>query len=164
MAGLFFCPIPMLAEGSPSSNYKVLASEKVGLNLFTVKSLIEKGDKSISENDLEMAREHFDQARVLTRQLLGFYRDVNGAFRGIDARIPREMDSKGRQATLLLAKINLRLATLFRKQKQPEIAVPLLVEVVRLMTPTKLEGQKAYQLLLELGFVETPYAGVRDMN
>jgi len=152
----------MIRAETPSSSYRVLASQKVGLNLFTVRDLINKGDESFSNGDLDQARAHFDKARVLTKQLLGFYRDVNGAFRGIDARIPREMDSKGREAQLLLAKTNLRLATLFRRQKQPEVAVPLLVEVIRLMTPTKEEGQKAYQALLELGFVETPYAAIRS--
>ena len=42
-----------------------------------------------------------------------------------------------------------------------EDAVPLLVEVVRLTTPAKPEGQKAYQSLIELGFVDTPYLGAR---
>ena len=161
-AGLFFLPVPSIAAENSSSSYKILANEKAGLNLFTVKSFIEKGDESITNQDLDQARKHFDKARVLSKQLLGFYRDVNGAFRGIDARIPREMDSKGREAQALLAKTNLRLATLFRKQNQPEVAVPLLVEVIRLMTPTKAEGQQAYQTLLELGFVETPYAGIRE--
>tara|TARA_Y100001968_G_scaffold332764_1_gene392154 strand:- start:6267 stop:6797 length:531 start_codon:yes stop_codon:yes gene_type:complete len=157
IAGLIFCPMPSIAEqSSSSSSYKVLAKEN-GLNLFTVRNLINKGDQSISEDDLTQAREHFDKARNLTKQLLVFYRDVNGAFRGIDARIPREMNTKAREAQVLLAKTNLRLASLFRRQKQPEIAVPLLIEVVKIMTPTKVEGQKAYQSLLELGFVETPF-------
>ncbi len=39
------------------------------------------------------------------------------------------------------------------------MAVPVLVEVVKLMTPAKLQGQKAYQSLLELGFVETEFRG-----
>lgn len=162
--GLILAPISSLSAQETSSSYKVLASQKAGLNLYTVNSFIEKGDQAVSNQDLDQARKHFDQARILSKQLLGFYRDVNGAFRGIDARIPREMDSKGRQAQTLLAKTNLRLATLFRKQNQPEVAVPLLVEVIRLMTPTKAEGQQAYQTLLELGFVETPYAGMRKGN
>ena len=56
-------------------------------------------------------------------------------------------------------KPNLRLAALFRRQNQPEVAVPVLVEVVKLMTPAKPQGQKAYQSLLELGFVETEFRG-----
>ena len=162
--GLFLAPISPLSAQESSSSYKVLASQKAGLNIYTVNSFIDKGDQALRNQDFDEARKHFDKARILSKQLLGFYRDVNGAFRGIDARIPREMDSKGREAQALLAKTNLRLATLFRKQNQPEVAVPLLVEVIRLMTPTKAEGQQAYQILLELGFVETPYSGMRKVN
>ena len=57
----------------------------------------------------------------------------------------------------LLVEANLRLAALFRRQNQPEVAVPLLVEVVKSMTPASDPGRRAYQQLLELGFVTTPY-------
>jgi hypothetical protein len=67
------------------------------------------------------------------------------------------MDQKGREALELQASINLRLAALLRRQNQPEVAVPLLVEVIQIMTPASSMGQKAYQNLLELGFVTTPY-------
>ena len=154
-------PISLKAQES-SASYKVLASQKAGLNLSTVRNLIKKGDDLAKQDNLDAARKEFDDARNVTKQLLGFYRDINGAFRGIDARIPREMDSKGREATVLLAKANLRLAALFRRQNKPEIAVPLLVESLKIMTPARAEGQKAYQSLLDLGFVETPYAGPRN--
>ena len=68
------------------------------------------------------------------RRLLGFYRDLSGSFRGLDARIPREMDDKGRQALELQAAIDLRLAAVLRRMNQPEVAVPLLVEVVQDIT------------------------------
>jgi hypothetical protein len=67
------------------------------------------------------------------------------------------MDQKGREALELQASINLRLAALLRRMNQPEVAVPLLVEVVQIMTPASPQGQKAYQGLVELGFVDTPY-------
>jgi sorbitol-specific phosphotransferase system component IIA len=70
------------------------------------------------------------------------------------------MDDKGRQTLELLADANMRLAALFRRQGQPEVAVPLLVEVVSSMTPTSEVGRKAYQQLLEIGFVTTPYNAV----
>jgi hypothetical protein len=57
-----------------------------------------------------------------------------------------------------MAKANLRLAAVFRRQNQPEVAVPLLVEVVKVMTPASEDGRKAYQQLVELGFAATPYA------
>ncbi len=126
-----------------------------------VENYIKKGDFYFSKGDLVKARKEFDKARSMSKQLLGFYRDLSSSFKGLDARIPREMDSNGRIALEKLAKVNLRLAALFRKKNQPEVAVPLLIEVVRVMSPAKAEGQKAYQTLVELGFADTPYGGAR---
>ena len=161
-ASLFFPSCPSFAEtSSSSSNPKVLAREQGGFNVSAVQELLERGDNSVAKGNLLEARQHFDKARAASKELLGFYRDLSGAFRGLDARIPREMDAKGRQTLTLLAKANLRLAALFRRQNEPEVAVPLLVEVVMLTTPSKEEGQKAYQSLIELGFADTPYLGAR---
>ncbi len=123
----------------------------------SVRTLLQRGDAAVTAGDLAEARRQYDLARDAARRLLSFYRNLSGAFRGLDARIPREMDDKGRQTLELLADANMRLAALFRRQGQPEVAVPLLVEVVTTMTPTTEAGRKAYQQLLELGFVLTPY-------
>ena len=160
MASLIISPGSSFAQTSSSDN-KVLAREEGGFNVSAIEALLKKGDNSVANGNLVKAREDFDKAREASKQLLSFYRDLSGAFRGLDARIPREMDAKGRKTLTLLAKTNLRLAALFRRQNQPEVAVPLLVEVVRLTTPAKPEGQKAYQSLVELGFADTPYLGAR---
>jgi predicted negative regulator of RcsB-dependent stress response len=136
---------------------KVLEGSAAGFNLEAVRGLLSRGDAAVARGDLTAARKDFDLARDATRRLLGFYRDLSGAFRGLDARIPREMDQKGREALELQAQANLRLAALLRRQNQPEVAVPLLVEVVKIMTPAREEGRRAYQTLVELGFVTTPY-------
>ncbi len=163
MAGLFFTSVPSSAQTSSSSpaGSKVLAREDGGFNFFAVKKLLERGDQAVARGDLAEARLHYDKARNVSKKLLSFYRDLGGSFRGLDARIPREMDAKGRRVLNLLAEVNLRLAALFRRQNQPEIAVPILVEVVRLVTPAQQAGQRAYQSLFELGFVDTPYAAAR---
>lgn len=148
------CPIPALAQAEPPT---ALQAADSGLNIAAVRALVNRGDAAAASGNLEEARRLYDQAREASRRLLGFYRDLSGAFRGLDARIPREMDDKGRQVLDLLTQTNLRLAALFRRQNQPEVAVPLLVEVVRTMTPAKPEGREAYQQLIELGFVTTPY-------
>ena len=142
-----------------SAENRVLAQSQGGFNPAAVRSMLAEGDAAASRGNLADARADYDKARKASKQLLAFYRDLSGAFRGLDARIPREMDTKGREALELLAETNLRLAALFRRQNQPEVAVPVLVEVVKLMTPAKPQGQKAYQSLLELGFVETEFRG-----
>ena len=161
IAGLFFSPLPSLAESTSSGNFRALASEESGYNVTTVEKLIKQGDDSVAKGNFVAAKESYDKARNVSRQLLSFYRDLSGSFRGLDARIPREMDTKGRKALEALSNANLRLAALFRKQNQPEVAVPVLVEVVRLMTPAKEQGRKAYEDLLELGFADTPYNSMR---
>ena len=144
---------PLQAQQAPRADGSVTNP----LSLETVRGLLARGDAAAARGDLAEARRLYDQARDLARRLLGFYRDVSGAFRGLDARIPREMDQKGRETLQVLAQTNLRLAALFRRQNQPEVAVPLLVEVVKVMTPVSDEGRQAYQALVEIGFVNTPY-------
>ncbi|MCP9927657.1 hypothetical protein KBY90_07205 [Cyanobium sp. CH-040] len=143
---------PVQAQGAPAG-----AAVANPLSLEAVRGLLARGDAAAARGDLAEARRLYDQARDLSRRLLGFYRDLSGSFRGLDARIPREMDQKGRETLQVLSQTNLRLAALFRRQNQPEVAVPLLVEVVKVMTPTSEEGRQAYQSLVEIGFASTPY-------
>ena len=133
-------------------------SAAAAFDVAAVRQLLARGDAAAAAGNLTEARRFYDDARDASRRLAGFYRTIAGAFRGLDARIPREMDDKGRQAIELLAEANMRLAALFRRQGQPEVAVPLLVEVLTATTPTSEKGRKAYQQLVEIGFVATPYA------
>ncbi|MFM7394810.1 MAG: hypothetical protein ACKO22_10720 [Cyanobium sp.] len=145
------------AHAQAAEPERALATPGSPFNITAVQSLLARGDAAAAAGNLTEARRLYDQARDASRKLLSFYRDLSGAFRGLDARIPREMDEKGRQTLDLLVGANMRLAALFRRQGQPEVAVPLLVEVVKTMTPANESGRKAYQQLLEIGFVSTPY-------
>ena len=69
------------------------------------------------------------------------------------------MEKKGRKSIEIWAESNSRLAALYIRKKQHEVAVPLLVEIIRLMSPSSPQGKKAYASLIELGFVDTPYKG-----
>jgi hypothetical protein len=151
---VFSPSLPALAQGEPQ---KVLESSTTGFNLTAVQAKIAQGDAAAAAGNLVKAKADYDQARLGAQNLTRFYRNLSGSFRGLDARIPREMDQKGREALELQASIDLRLAAVLRRQNQPEVAVPLLVEVVQIMTPASPMGQKAYQQLVELGFVSTPY-------
>ena len=51
----------------------------------------------------------------------------------------------------------MQLALIHRSQGNPELAVPLLVEVVKTLSPSNPIGAEAYQQLVELGLVDTPY-------
>ena len=147
------------AETKNPNEYKVLSSTNKKLSISDVQEYLTKGDKLVNNSDFEKAKEAYDKARNLARQLAGFYRDLNGSFKGLDARIPLEMDKKGRKSIKIWAQSNARLASLYKRKKQPEVAVPLLVEIIRLMSPNSPEGKEAYENLLQLGFVDTSYKG-----
>jgi hypothetical protein len=58
-----------------------------------------------------------------------------------------------------LAVTNERLASLYLKTEEPEVAVPLLIETIRILTPKSPEGKAAFEKLNQLGFVDTLYKG-----
>ena len=148
------------AEAKDANSYKVLSKNNKKLSIKNVKAFIKEGDGYIKKGNFDEAKISYDKARDLAKQLAGFYRDLNGAFKGMDARIPNEMGDKGRESIKIWAESNERLAALYKRRNQPEVAVPLLVEIIRLMAPTSSEGKKAYKDLIQLGFVETPYRGL----
>ena len=160
---IFFGFFPLtnkaLSESQDPNSFKVLSSSNKKLSINNVKAFLKEGDNLVESGNFEKAKETYDKARNLARQLSGFYRDLNGSFKGLDARIPLEMDKKGRQSIKIWAKSNSRLAALYKLKKQPEVAVPLFIEIIRLMSPNSVEGKEAYENLLQLGFVDTTYKG-----
>ena len=146
-------------ENEDAKNYKVLSNSNKNLTIANVKAYLKEGDNLIANGEFEKAKRNYDLARNLAKQLSGFYRDLNGSFRGLDARIPLEMEKKGRESIKAWAESNARLAALYTRKKQPEVSVPLLVEIIRLMSPNSTQGKEAYANLVKLGFVDTSYKG-----
>ena len=147
------------AEIKNPEDYKVLSNDSKKLSISNVEYFIKQGDNYIRNGDFEKAKDYYLDARKLAKQLASFYSDLNLSFKGIDARIPNEMQRKGKQTLKILAASNERLASLYIKTEKPEVAVPLLVETIRIMSPNSQEGKEAYERLVKLGFVETKYNG-----
>ena len=147
------------AEVKNPKDYKVLSNASKTLSISNVKYYIKRGDGFIENGDFEKAKEFYLDARKLAKQLASFYSDLNTAFKGTDARIPNEMRRKGKETLQILAESNKRLSALYIKNEKPEVAVPLLIENIRIMSPNSPEGKEAYKKLIQLGFVETKYNG-----
>ncbi len=139
-------------------NYKVLSNNK-NLSIANVEYYLKEGDEFVKNGDFDEAKDSYLDARKLAKQLASFYSDLNSSFKGIDARIPNEMQRKGKETLQILAESNDRLASMYIKTEKPEVAVPLLVETIRIMSPNSREGKEAYERLIQLGFVETEYKG-----
>ena len=69
------------------------------------------------------------------------------------------MQRKGKETLQILAESNERLASLYSRTGEPEVAVPLFIEIIRILSPNSPEGKKAYGRLIQMGFVETKYKG-----
>ena len=147
------------AEVNNPKNYKILSNTSKTLSISNVEYYIKQGDSFIKNDDFDKAKDSYLDARKLGKQLASFYSDLNTAFKGTDARIPNEMQRKGRETLQILAESNNRLASLYIKNEKPEVAVPLLIENIRIMSPNSPEGKEAYAKLIQLGFVETKYNG-----
>ena len=147
------------AEVKNPKDYKVLSNDNKKLSISNVEYYLTQGDNFIKNGDFDEAKDSYLNARKLAKQLASFYSDLNTSFKGVDARIPKEMQIKGKETLQILAESNKRLASLYIKDEKPDVAVPLLVETIRIMSPDSKEGREAYERLIQLGFVETKYKG-----
>ena len=147
------------AEVKNPEEFKVFSTNNKKLSIANVEYYLKKGDDYIEKGDLANAKDSYLDARKLAKQLASFYSDLNTAFKGTDARIPSEMQRKGKTILQILAESNERLASIYIKNEKPDVAVPLLIETIRIMSPNTSEGKKAYEKLIQLGFVETIYKG-----
>ena len=147
------------AEVKNPKDYKVLSNDNKKLSISNVEYYLTQGDKFIKNGDFDKAKDSYLNARKLAKQLASFYSDLNTSFKGVDARIPKEMQIKGKETLQILAESNKRLASLYIKDEKPDVAVPLLVETIRIMSPNSQQGKKAFETLIQLGFVETKFKG-----
>ena len=157
--GIFPNKLLVNAEVNSQNEYKVFSNNNKKLSISNVKYYLKKGDDSIENGDFDKAKEYYLDARKLAKQLASFYSDLNTLFTGVDARIPNEMQKKGKKTLQIIAETNARLASLYIKNEKPDVAVPLLIETIRIMSPNTQEGKEAYKKLIQLGFAETTYKG-----
>ena len=157
--GVFTNENLVIAGTENPKEYKVLSINNKKLSIANVEYYLNEGDEFIKNGDFDKAKNSYLDARKLAKQLASFYSDLNSSFIGVDARIPKEMQRKGKETLTILAETNKRLASLYLKTEKPDVAVPLLIETIRILSPNSTEGKKAYETLIQLGFVETKFNG-----
>ncbi|WP_421659261.1 hypothetical protein [Leptothermofonsia sp. ETS-13] len=151
---------PNQAKPIDPSNPNVLRPVDQENNLLSMpggQRLMEDAQKAVSAQNYTVAVKKLQEARQVFNQLSNFHQDLAGSFSGIDNRIADSQRKKALEAAQLRDEATYRLALVHRAQNQPELAVPLLVQIIRSQQPTRDLGQKAYQQLFELGFVDSPY-------
>lgn len=119
--------------------------------------LMQEANAAISAGNYTLAADKLNQARRVFNQLSNYHLQLANSFSGID---PKVFDAQ-RQSALSTGQsrdeATYQLALVHRAQNQPELAVPLLIQVIQSQNPTSELGQKCYQQLYEMGFVSTPF-------
>ncbi|PZU95688.1 MAG: hypothetical protein DCE90_12200 [Pseudanabaena sp.] len=119
--------------------------------------LMSESMTAIGQQNYDLAVTKLQDARQVFNQLSNFYQELTASFSGIDNRISDSHRRKALQSAQLRDEATYQLAVVYRAKNQPELAVPLLVQLIRSQAPTRDLGQQAYQQLFELGFVDTAF-------
>jgi hypothetical protein len=131
------------------------------LSMGGVEGLIEEANAAVANENYTQAASKLQEAREIANQLSNFYQQLAGSFSGIDNGIFEEQRRFALEAAQLRDEATYQLALVHRAQDRPELAVPLLVQIVGSQNPTRDLGNNAYRQLFELGFVNDPYTAGR---
>jgi hypothetical protein len=121
------------------------------------KRLMSEANNAVSDQNYTLAADKLKEARLVFNQLSNFYQQLNSSFAGIDNRLADSQRKKALSTAQMRDEATYQLALVHRAQNKPELAVPLLVQIIKSQNPTRDLGKKAYQQLFELGFVDSPF-------
>ncbi len=148
---------PQEPDPTEPGNLRSLTQQGSMLSLPGGERLMSEAAAAISSQNYAVAATKLQDARQVYNQLSNFYQELAGSFAGIDNRISEELRQKALQSAQSRDQATYQLALVHRAQNRPELAVPLLVQIIRSQQPTRELGNQAYQQLLELGFVDASY-------
>jgi hypothetical protein len=120
--------------------------------------LMAEAIKAVESQNYAVAVKKLQESRQVFNQLSNFYQQLFTSFTGIDNRIADSQRRQSVEAADMRDQATYQLALVHRAQNQRELAVPLLIQIIRSQNPSRDLGKKAYQQLFELGFVDSPYA------
>ncbi len=148
---------PAPATTDLNSDLRPLALSSSVLSLAGGRRLLNESNTAFAAQNYDLAAKRLQDARQVFNQLSNFYQDLAGVFAGADSQVSSELRQKALDSAQLRDQTTYQLAVVHRAQGQPELSVPLLVQVIRSQQPGREWGQKAYQQLQEIGFVDTVY-------
>lgn len=151
---------PNQAQPLDPSNPNVLRpvpQNNTVLSMAAGQRLMTEASNAVASQNYNLATQKLQEAREVYNQMSNFYQELATSFSGIDNRVADSQRQKALETAQMRDDATYQLALVHRARNQPELAVPLLVQIIRSQNPTRDLGKKAYQQLFELGFVETPF-------
>ena len=140
------------------SNIRLPSQSDSLLSLEGGQNLMTEANEAIVAEDYELAISKLQEARLVFNQLTNFYIQLANSFSGIDNIISQTQRRNAAQTGQMRDEAASQLALVHRAQNQPELAVPLLIQVIRSQNPMSELGKKSYQQLYEIGFVDSPFS------
>ncbi len=150
--------VPQGIDPNAPNNLRPTGGNSGLLSVDGGKRLMTEASSAVSSQDYVLAAKKLQEARQVFNQLSNFYQKLNSSFSGIDNKVADDQRKKALDTAQLRDEATYQLALVHRAQNQPELAVPLLVQIIESQNPTRDLGKKAYQQLLELGFVDAPFS------
>ncbi|MBD1805253.1 hypothetical protein H6F98_07300 [Microcoleus sp. FACHB-SPT15] len=144
------------------NDLRPLTQDSSLLSLQGGQRLMAEASGAVDSQNYTLAATKLQEARQVFNQLSNFYQQLSTSFSGIDNRIFDAQRQKALETAEMRDEATYQLALVHRAQNQPELAVPLLIQIIRSQNPTRDLGKRAYQQLFELGFVDSPYPRPRD--
>ncbi len=148
---------PQPIDPNAPNNLRPITQNNSLLSIEGGDRLMKDAEQAVSAQNYPLAAKKLQEARQVYNQLSNFYQELNSSFSGIDNRVSDSQRQKALSTAQKRDEATYQLALVHRAQNQPELAVPLLIQIVKSQNPTRDLGKKAYQQLLELGFVDAPY-------
>lgn len=136
------------------------SSGSQGASIFSIeggKRLMTEADQAIEAQQYDLAVEKLQNARQVYNQLSNFYLQLFNSFTGLDNTAAEAHRKKALDTSLERDRATYQLALVHRSQNKPELAIPLLIQIITSQSPGIGLGKKAYEQLVEIGFVDTPY-------
>ena len=151
--------VALAQEAGGSDPARPLNQASSALSIASGQQLMTEASAAISDQNYPLAEEKLKAARDSFNQISTYYQELAQMFVGVDTQINRSNREKALETAQLRDQATYQLALVYRSQNQTNEAVPLLMEILRSQQPTRDLGQRAYQQLFELGFVDEPYNG-----
>ena len=142
---------------SDFDNFRPLTQDNSLLSLQGGEKLMNEASSAINQENYDLAVAKLRQARKVFNQLSNFHLQLANSFSGIDTQVYDAQRNSALKTGQMRDSATYQLALVHRAQDQPELAVPLLVQIIRSQNPTTDLGKKSYQQLYELGFVSVPF-------
>ncbi|BAZ45061.1 hypothetical protein NIES4102_20780 [Chondrocystis sp. NIES-4102] len=140
------------SESTPKSTIKLNS-------IFSIeggKKLMQEADQAVDNQQYDLAAQKLQSARQVFNQLSNFYLQLFNSFSGLDNAVAESHRKKALETGIERDQATYELALVHRAQEKPELSIPLLIQIITSQSPTSGLGKKAYEQLLDIGFVDAP--------